>query len=225
ELTEQINDALADLEKAKREKKHYSEGKTKHLATIKSLETSLATQQAKLEEEIKKATIVCENRIETRRTPNNIENEIRQIIRRIDAEESKRGDHATIVREFHEAKEQFIEIKRHIKWSKKFLSEIDGYLEKRVAMFQQKRSLISLRCTMDFNVLLNQRGFKGKMVFKHEDQMLYISVKPHDSASSSDDIRSLSGGERSFSTVCYFDVVSCNPCNTKNSKLKYITYI
>ncbi|XP_002122639.2 structural maintenance of chromosomes protein 6 [Ciona intestinalis] len=203
ELKEKIDNVLAEVDKAKSERKHYEEGKVNHLSTIKALEVDLAAQQNKVEVETKKASIICKDRIETRRAPSNIENEIRQIHRRIEAEESKRGDHATVVREFNEARQQFTEIKQKIKWSKKFLGEIDNYLDKRQFAFNQMRSLISMRCTMDFNVLLNQRGFKGKMVFKHEEQMLYISVKPHDTASLTDDLRALSGGERSFSTVCY----------------------
>lgn len=203
DLTEKINCALNDLETAKAEKAHFKERKKKHLESVKTISSTVNAALKKIEDETKKAEEICADRIATRRTPNNIENEINQIIRRINHEETNHGDHEAIVRNYHEVKEKFKEIKRNIRWSKKFLVTIDKYLKDRNIAFCSLRSLIAMRCTLDFDILLSQRGFKGKMRFNHDEQLLYISVKPHDNTLLSNDLRALSGGERSFSTVCY----------------------
>nr|CAB3266389.1 structural maintenance of chromosomes protein 6 [Phallusia mammillata] len=203
DLTEKINLASNDLETAKAEKVHFKERKKKHLTSVEAITAVIRAATKNIEDSIKKAKEICPERIATRRTPKNIENEINQIIRRINHEESNHGDHEAIVREYHEVGEKFKEIKRNIRWSKKFLVSIDQYLTDRNAAFCHLRSLIAMRCTLDFDVLLSQRGFKGKMQFNHDDQLLYISVKPHDNTLLTNDLRVLSGGERSFSTVCY----------------------
>uniref|UniRef100_A0A8C1YRV0 Structural maintenance of chromosomes protein 6 n=1 Tax=Cyprinus carpio TaxID=7962 RepID=A0A8C1YRV0_CYPCA len=55
-----------------------------------------------------------------------------------------------------------------------------------------------------FDSMLSQRGYIGKMTFDHKNETLSISVQPGEGGKASlSDMRSLSGGERSFSTVCF----------------------
>lgn len=52
--------------------------------------------------------------------------------------------------------------------------------------------------------LLSERGFRGHILVNHSDRMLDISVEP-DTTKGSDkgrQTRTLSGGEKSFSTIC-----------------------
>ena len=202
-LTEEIHQASKKLEKAKADRVHFNDGKKKHIETIQKLENDLASKDTQIEKESEKASLIHQEKITTRRTPKNIENEIKQINLRISSEETQHGEHERIVREYHEARETFAEIKRNIRWSKRLLNTIDIYLEKRHVAFQNMRTVLALRCSLDFNVLLSQRGFVGNMEFNHDLQQLTLLVRPHENASQSSDLRALSGGERSFSTVCY----------------------
>ena len=202
-LTEEIHQASKSLEKAKADRAHFNDGKKKQAELIQKLEKDLSAKDIQIEKESQKASQIHQEKISTRRTPNNIENEIKQICLRISNEETQHGEHERIVREYHEVREKFSDIKRHIRWSKKFLEQIGIYLEERHAAFKTMRHVIALRCSLDFNVLLGQRGFVGNMQFNHEQQHLTLLVRPHDNASQSSDLRALSGGERSFSTVCY----------------------
>ena len=202
-LTEEIHQASKNLEKAKADRAHFDDGKKTHTDLIQKLEKDLAAKDLLIEKEAQKAALIHQEKIITRRTPNNIENEIKQINLRISSEETQHGEHERIVREYHEVREKFSDIKRHIRWSKKFLQQIGIYLEERHIAFNKMRTVIALRCAMDFNVLLSQRGFVGNLNFNHNQQQLTLLVKPNDNASQSSDLRALSGGERSFSTVCY----------------------
>lgn len=77
------------------------------------------------------------------------------------------------------------------------------YLKQRHESFLHMRRLISMRCKMTFDTLMQQRGFAGKMNFVHADRMLQLCVQPGDDGVITSDMRALSGGERSFSTVCF----------------------
>lgn len=58
---------------------------------------------------------------------------------------------------------------------------------------------------MDFNNYLHNRNYNGSLVFNHEEQTLEVNVNPNKSKESHEnrDLKSLSGGERSFSTVAF----------------------
>jgi len=53
-------------------------------------------------------------------------------------------------------------------------------------------------------MLLSQRGYVGKMKINHEEETLTIQVDVENAkGASTKDSNSLSGGERSFSTICF----------------------
>lgn len=59
---------------------------------------------------------------------------------------------------------------------------------------------------MCFNNYLHSRNFTGQLKFNHEQQILDINVQPNKigkDSKDSRDLKSLSGGERSYSTVAF----------------------
>lgn len=77
-------------------------------------------------------------------------------------------------------------------------------LQHRQKRWKQFRSGISVRARVTFSYLLSERKFRGTLRIDHRNQALDINVQP-DSAEKSGDGRqtkTLSGGEKSFSTVC-----------------------
>lgn len=202
-LTEEIHQSSKSLEKAKADRAHFNDGKKKHFDLIQKLKKEVDSKNSEIEKETEKASLIHQEKIATRRTPNNLENEIKQINLRIANEETQHGEHEKIVKEYYEVKEKFTDIKKGIRWSKKFLTQIDIYLDQRHEAFCKIRRVISIRCALDFDTLLFQRGFVGTIKFDHDHKQLSLLVKPHENALQSSDLRALSGGERSFSTVCY----------------------
>ena len=66
------------------------------------------------------------------------------------------------------------------------------------------RKYISMRTRIQFNYLLSERNFRGRVLLDHSDRKLDIHVEP-DMTKASDSGRqakTLSGGEKSFSTIC-----------------------
>lgn len=61
-----------------------------------------------------------------------------------------------------------------------------------------------MRTRIQFGYLLSERKFRGRVILDHVDKKLEISVEP-DNTKSSDagrQAKTLSGGEKSFSTIC-----------------------
>lgn len=78
-------------------------------------------------------------------------------------------------------------------------------LQSRTSRWQEFRLHIALRTRLIFQYNLANRGYYGKVLFNHEQEQLQLKVQTDDLAntqSKEKDPRSLSGGEKSFSTIC-----------------------
>ena len=66
------------------------------------------------------------------------------------------------------------------------------------------RRYIAYRARTMFKYLLSERQFRGHVVMSHKDKTLDIAVEPDMSKASTEgrEARTLSGGEKSFSTIC-----------------------
>lgn len=86
----------------------------------------------------------------------------------------------------------------------------------RMDRWHEFRRHIALRCKLVFQFHLSQRGYYGKVLFDHVHQTLQLKVQTDDQTLTQGrdkDPRSLSGGEKSFSTICLllslWDSIGC----------------
>ncbi|KAH9851599.1 P-loop containing nucleoside triphosphate hydrolase protein [Lenzites betulinus] len=80
-------------------------------------------------------------------------------------------------------------------------------VKQRLARWHEFRRHIALRCKVYFAYHLSNRGYFGKVLFDHVNGTLNLRVQTDDQAATQTqakekDPRSLSGGEKSFSTIC-----------------------
>ena len=74
----------------------------------------------------------------------------------------------------------------------------------RMAMFRRFQRHISAHSRINFNYLLSERGFRGKLSLDHKKKLLDVHVEPDETKTSSKGraTKTLSGGEKSFSSIC-----------------------
>ncbi|XP_033121224.1 structural maintenance of chromosomes protein 6-like [Anneissia japonica] len=256
-LQDELKKKYTELETAKQHCTHYNNKKKEHLKVLADLQKELEAKQKEIESAQEKARSICAERIETRRTAQNIDSEINQISKRIEKERKSRGDPEQITREYYDAKNKFIEITTQMKNFKAFVTKLEELLKMRRHTYLEFRRFIAMRAKCYFAMMLSQRGYSGKMSFQHnenqlhiaaleaclrdrenayfrfrkvigvavrikfvqliskrgfegkltmnhKDRVLSIQVHPHQGeGSASKDMKGLSGGERSFSTVCF----------------------
>lgn len=78
-------------------------------------------------------------------------------------------------------------------------------MNERFARWQDFRRHIALRTKILFQHLLSNRAYYGKVLFDHTNGKLDLKVQTDDQAATqglNKDPKSLSGGEKSFSTIC-----------------------
>lgn len=97
-----------------------------------------------------------------------------------------------------------------------FVQALKNSLVIRLDRWQEFRRHIALRCKLVFQYHLSQRGYYGKVLFDHVHQTLQLKVQTDDQTLTQGrdkDPRSLSGGEKSFSTICLllslWDSIGC----------------
>lgn len=197
--------AQTEYDEAKSHHIHYENKKKEQEKKITNINKQIDKLQTEIKADEEKACLICPTRINTRRTTENIQSEITEINKRVEATEKRQGDRDLTTRRFHETKEALWKIKKEVGSLKKFLNHLDDVMEIRDKAYKSCRLVIALRMKQVFVVFLHSRQYVGQLSFDHENGTLDISVNPKRSegGKSGKNVKSLSGGERSFATVCF----------------------
>ncbi|XP_054533673.1 structural maintenance of chromosomes protein 6 isoform X4 [Pan troglodytes] len=222
-LKDELNLADSEVDNQKRGKRHYEEKQKEHLDTLNKKKRELDMKEKELEEKMSQARQICPERIEVEKSASILDKEINRLRQKIQAEHASHGDREEIMRQYQEARETYLDLDSKVRTLKKFIKLLGEIMEHRFKTYQQFRSFrqknkpnlyyyinlfqmqcLTLRCKLYFDNLLSQRAYCGKMNFDHKNETLSISVQPGEGNKAAfSDMRALSGGERSFSTVCF----------------------
>ncbi|XP_047326989.1 structural maintenance of chromosomes protein 6B [Impatiens glandulifera] len=202
-----------DLHSAEIEKRHYEELKsTKVLPEIKTAEEEYVELENKRVESHRKASIICpESEIEALEgcdgnNPVKLSALLTRLSQRLQQESERCSESIEDLRMLYEKKERKILRKQQTyKAFREKLKACHNALELRSDKFERNASLLKRQLTWKFNSHLGKKGISGHVKVNYEDQTLSIEVKMPQDASNNGvrDTRGLSGGERSFSTLCF----------------------
>ncbi|XP_041814270.1 structural maintenance of chromosomes protein 6 [Chelmon rostratus] len=201
---EELSKIDQEVMKCKHHKKHYDEKRSAHLRDIQTLDASLESKEQELQASVAKATQICQQRLEVRRTARSLDSEISRLKVKITTQQEQQGDREEVVKQYQEALETYKNMAQQVKNLKSFIKSLDSVMNHRLQVYTELRRFLSARCKYYFDSMLAQRGYTGSMTFDHRNETLSISVQPgQGNKADLSDMRSLSGGERSFSTVCF----------------------
>ncbi|XP_022796486.1 structural maintenance of chromosomes protein 6-like [Stylophora pistillata] len=152
-------------------------------------------------------------RVETSRSVQDLETEILTKEKYIRQEEKNRGKVEDIRKEYGETREKYAEILQKRKNIKRYNQRIKASMELRVEYLFKTRMLLASMTSQFFTQHLSQRGFSGYISFDHKEETLKLIVNVHKGPhhvyserevdESTSIMKSLSGGERSVSTISY----------------------
>uniref|UniRef100_A0A4W6DDE5 Structural maintenance of chromosomes protein 6 n=1 Tax=Lates calcarifer TaxID=8187 RepID=A0A4W6DDE5_LATCA len=203
-LQEELSKTDQEAMKCKHHKKHYDEKRSAHLCNIQTLEANLESKERELQTSVSKATEICPERLEVRRTARSLDSEINRLKVKISTQKQQQGNREEVVRQYHEALESYKNLAQQMKNLNSFIKSLDSVMNQRLQVYAELRRFLSARCKYYFDSMLAQRGYTGSMTFDHKNETLSITVQPgQGNKADLSDMRSLSGGERSFSTVCF----------------------
>ena len=162
-------------------------------------EESLAQQ---LEEWTRQALEYCP-RVETQRSPATIERQITLLETQLQEADRRAGiDLDSVVRELREKNKAFQDARKLVDATVHTVGVLERAIKVRLEKWHYFRRYVAVRARANFALLLQNRGFSGSLHFDHNAQRLRLRVGTGEPGSQDKDPRSLSGGEKSFSTVC-----------------------
>nr|DAD47780.1 TPA_asm: hypothetical protein HUJ06_017718 [Nelumbo nucifera] len=202
-----------DLRSLEMEKAHY-EGvmHNKVLPDVKEAEATCKELQVKRQESSKKASIICvESEIKALggcdgTTPDQLSAQLSRLNQRLQQESQRYSESIDDLKVLYEKKKRKILRKQQTYEAfREKLSACQKALELRWSKFQRNASLLKRQLTWQFNGHLRKKGISGHIKISYEDKTLSVEIKMPQDASSNTvrDTRGLSGGERSFSTLCF----------------------
>lgn len=200
----ELNQAESEMENSKRHLQHYEDKHREHEACINKHKELLVSKGKQLEEKMAKARQIFSERIEVARTVKSLDAEMNRLREKIILESSHRGNRDEIVQQFHYAKERYEDASNKVRNLRRFIAVLDEVMTERLKVYRQFLRSLSMQCKLHFEHLLRVRGCSGHITFDHKNETLSITVQPREEEKTArSDLRSLSGGERSFSTVCF----------------------
>ncbi|XWS36962.1 hypothetical protein CRYUN_Cryun19dG0002600 [Craigia yunnanensis] len=210
---EELTEIEKEINNAEANRVHYENVmNNKVLPLIKETEAQYMDLENSRKESYRKASVICpESEIEALEgwdgsTTEQLSAKLKILNQRLMHESHRYPESIDDLRMLYEEKKR--KISRKLQTYKAFRERLDACqkaLDLRWKKFQRNASLLRRELTWQFNGHLGKKGISGHIKVSYEEKTLSVEVKMPQDASSSivRDTRGLSGGERSFSTLCF----------------------
>ncbi|KAK0186629.1 P-loop containing nucleoside triphosphate hydrolase protein [Armillaria mellea] len=185
---------------------HYRRKLTDETAQVEQAEANAEGLQADFQDWTEKADEYCD-RVETRRKPDEIQRNIDAAQAALEERERRNGASVEdMTREVNCRADLLENIQRDIRQMASLVIALKNSLNERTKKWHDFLRHIALRCKFIFQFNLSNRGYWGKVIFKHDEETLELKVQTDEQVatqgSREKDPKSLSGGEKSYSTIC-----------------------
>ncbi|KAK4770308.1 hypothetical protein SAY87_030840 [Trapa incisa] len=202
-----------NIHSAKEEEAYYKDlMANKVLGDIKVAEEQYCEFQRERKQNYEKASIICpESEIKVLgdwdgSTPEQLSAQVSRINQRLQHESQQYSESIDDLRMMHAKKQRKISRKQGMyKVFREKLCACERALAMRQSKFEESRSSLKSGLRREFLAHLKKKGFSGGINIDFKEKTLSVEVKMPQDASQDNvhDTRGLSGGERSFSTLCF----------------------
>ncbi|KAJ3219759.1 Structural maintenance of chromosomes protein 6 [Dinochytrium kinnereticum] len=160
-------------------------------------------------------------RLKVKESPEKLARSIKDMEAKLKEKRKQTGSKEDVLKQLTEKKEEYVSAKRDLFYTKEAVNNLKVSLIERARAWANMRKYISMRARTSFTLLMNTRGYFAKLELDHARQILdlrvdvnrkkdtngeFVHAAPDESggdlAASEKDPRTLSGGEKSYSTVC-----------------------
>ncbi|KAH9925422.1 P-loop containing nucleoside triphosphate hydrolase protein [Epithele typhae] len=206
-LRKKVSDAAVARMEVEKGVGHWKEKIALAGANVADAEKLADVHQVEFEQWTKKALEYCE-RVENPRMPDVVQRNLQAVQAALKEREKRQGATVEeIAEEMTRKKNAFDVAMKELKGLMQLNKALKKSVKVRLARWHEFRRHIALRCKVYFGYHLSNRGYFGKVLFDHVAGTLDIRVNTDDQALTQQstrekDAKSLSGGEKSFSTIC-----------------------
>jgi chromosome segregation ATPase len=203
-------DELAGFEdsiKANRKKVVYYEAKMDDYKKKFAEGEAVATEKRQaVEAAVNRAKEWSDEKFETRKKVDSLKKEIVKLEESLKRQEETQESREVVTAEYTRLKVVFDKSDGQVRTMTKTVEYLKNMLDSRKSGFKKILHLTSKNITKNFTQQLTARHYLGKLDFNHKEKTMLILVNPDSKASAAAldvfrDIRTLSGGEKSYSSV------------------------
>ncbi|KAI6042717.1 P-loop containing nucleoside triphosphate hydrolase protein [Pisolithus marmoratus] len=216
QITAKVEEAVTNRLDAQNNRNHYAKKLEAEQRTVQDLEAVAETLQQEFTDWTARAREYCEP-VENPRKVAVVQRQLESVQTALKERERRQGasvEEMTV--EVNKAKADLDSAEHDLRTLAALNNTIKKSLVLRLDKWHEFRRHIALRCKLVFQYHLSNRGYYGKVLFDHVNQTLQLKVQTDDQAATQGrdkDPRSLSGGEKSFSTICLllslWDSIGC----------------
>ncbi|TIA89765.1 hypothetical protein E3P99_01907 [Wallemia hederae] len=186
---------------------HRRKQKDQESKKVETFESKLASLNDQIAMAYEQAREICPEKVETNRSVADIQRDIQGIETALRARQERNGQSIeAMTAEYHRALDAVESAERDIEEMNTFIRELKKALDLRTGKWLQFRRHIAMRAKYQFMFHLSNRGYYGTINFNHTERRLDLMVQTDDQLATQGkrdkDPKSLSGGEKSFSTIC-----------------------
>ena len=194
------------IKKSKRDKEHYMGKRGEYKERIDKVQKEVVEKEERLGELEEKAKYWSEERIPSRKKVDSLKREVVKMEESLKQQEETQEPRDLVTQKFDSLSKVHERARAQVKYMDETVTFLESMLKARKHGFKQIRSTCSKNITRNFTVQLHARNYIGKLDFDHQERTLTIIVNPDSKVSAAAldlkrDIRSLSGGEKSYSSV------------------------
>ncbi|KAJ3116400.1 Structural maintenance of chromosomes protein 6 [Phlyctochytrium bullatum] len=226
---EQIKEGLVQIEEAlgneKRNLNHYMTKRNEYKGKVEALNKQYDEKLAEVNQDLERAMNMTNGeRLEVRQSPEKLVKSVRDMELRLKEQRKQTGSKEAVLKEFHEKREAYVSAKKELFYTREAINLLLDSLSERRYSWGVMRAFISMRAKNSFTMLMDSRGYYAKLILDHSRKTLELKVDVNKresldggtsktvgrraseavvhEASTEKDPRTLSGGEKSYSTVC-----------------------
>ena len=217
-----LDEIKTDLEKHQLILQKYEQKLNETTAAKDEEERKVAANEEEVKRDEEVALQQTGEQIETNRSSKSVYNEIKQLEKFLDEQENTIGDKEEIYKRYQTSLAHYKKVKEEVAALQKQLKRLKVALELRKRGYAELRNFYTMMTKINFSSILSNKNFSGSLEVYHKNKevngelkkakTLEIRVNPKSDEQensqesvilSYSDTRSLSGGERSFSTVAF----------------------
>uniref|UniRef100_G3VDC0 Structural maintenance of chromosomes protein 6 n=1 Tax=Sarcophilus harrisii TaxID=9305 RepID=G3VDC0_SARHA len=171
---------------------------------IQNIKEELDMKKRELQRETPLAKYICPERMEVTRTASVLYKEINMLKETIKSEISTHGNREEIRNQYLEVKEKYAEVNGEVKNLKKLVINLNKMATQKFVSYKRLRKCLSIQCKFNFDTLLSQWSFCGKIHLDHEKETVSISIQPGvGSRAALDTMNAFSDGSHTFSNFLF----------------------
>ena len=207
-LKERLTECEEAIRRSKRDVDHYTGKKDEYKRKVKGLEDEYSAKLAEKEGLFERAMKWAPKKIETRKSIGTLKEEVLKMEGKLQKLTENTEPKDVVKSNYLKYRKAYEQAKKDLKDLEHLIIALNKAIIRRKSGYKMILRSTSQNVQRNFTAQLNIRSFVGRLKINHTEKTLVVKVNPNEGSTAGGmnidrDLKSLSGGERSFTLVSF----------------------